>query len=76
VTLLPGVKWLVLGSNHLPPPSAEFKNGGAISPLPHTFSWRGTYLIKHSDNLYTVTKLGQAGQFQVSEDMAPIALPI
>jgi hypothetical protein len=25
-------------------------NGGAISPLPHTFSWRGDKLIKHRDN--------------------------
>jgi hypothetical protein len=24
-----------------PPSSAEFKNGGAVTPLPHTFSWRG-----------------------------------
>jgi hypothetical protein len=25
-----------------PPPSAEVKNSGVISPLPHTFSWCGS----------------------------------
>jgi hypothetical protein len=27
--------------NYSPPCNAEVKNGGAIHPLPHTFSWRG-----------------------------------
>jgi hypothetical protein len=27
--------------DHSPASSAEIKNGGAIPPIPHTFSWRG-----------------------------------
>jgi hypothetical protein len=33
-----------------PPSSAEVKNGGAIYPFPHTSSWRGAQLIKHTDS--------------------------
>jgi hypothetical protein len=28
-------------ADNSPPSSAEVKNGGAITPLPHTSSWRG-----------------------------------
>jgi hypothetical protein len=31
--------------------SAWVKNGGAISPLPHAFSWSNAQLMKHSDNI-------------------------
>jgi hypothetical protein len=37
-------------ADHSPPPSAEVKNGGAILPLPHSFSWRSAWLIKRRDN--------------------------
>jgi hypothetical protein len=37
----PGVKRPGLEADNLPPSSAEIKNGGAISPLPHTSSWLG-----------------------------------
>jgi hypothetical protein len=36
----PRVKRQELESDHSPPFSAEAKNGGLMSPLPHTFSWR------------------------------------
>jgi hypothetical protein len=40
----PGVKRLGHEADHSPPFSAEFKNSGAIPPLPHTSSWRGNKL--------------------------------
>jgi hypothetical protein len=45
-----GVKRPVHEAEHSPPSSAEFKNGGAILPLPHTSSWRCPQLIKYGDN--------------------------
>jgi hypothetical protein len=36
----PGVKGPGREVDHSPPSSAEVKNGGAISPFPHTSSWR------------------------------------
>jgi hypothetical protein len=41
----PGVKWQRLETDKSSS-SAEVKNGGAITPVPHTFSWRGYSLIK------------------------------
>jgi hypothetical protein len=38
-TVSPGVKRLRREANQPPPTGAEVKNGGAIPPLPHTFSW-------------------------------------
>jgi hypothetical protein len=35
-------------TGHLPSPSAEVKNGGAIPPLPDMYSWHS--LIKHGGN--------------------------
>jgi hypothetical protein len=37
-------------ADHSPPSSVEDKNGRAITPLPHTSSWCGAWLIKHRDN--------------------------
>jgi hypothetical protein len=37
----PGGKAAGREADHSPPFSAEVKNGGAIPPLPHVFSWRG-----------------------------------
>jgi hypothetical protein len=37
-TLFPGVKWKGHEADHLPPSTAEVKNGGAIPPLPNTSS--------------------------------------
>jgi hypothetical protein len=37
-SLFPGVKRLKRETHHLPPSSAEVKNGGAITTLPHTSS--------------------------------------
>jgi hypothetical protein len=42
----PGVKQPRREADHSRLSSAEFKNGGAISPLPHTSSWRGGCIIK------------------------------
>jgi hypothetical protein len=39
-TLSPGVKRPGSEADHSPPSSAEVKNGGAISPFPHTSSLR------------------------------------
>jgi hypothetical protein len=36
-----GVKRAGREADHSPSSMAEFKNGGAIPPLPHTSSWRG-----------------------------------
>jgi hypothetical protein len=33
-----------------PRPTAEFRSGGAIPPLPHTSLWSVSKLIKHRDN--------------------------
>jgi hypothetical protein len=33
-------------ADHSPPYNVDIKNGGAIPPLPHKFSWSDTYLIK------------------------------
>jgi hypothetical protein len=45
-----GVKWPACEAVHSPPSSAEIMNGGAITPLPHTSSWPGAYLVKHMNN--------------------------
>jgi hypothetical protein len=37
-------------ADHSPTSSAEVKNGGAIPPLPNTFSLSGASLIKNRDN--------------------------
>jgi hypothetical protein len=36
-----GVQRLRREADHSPPSSDKVKNGGAISPLPHSPSWRG-----------------------------------
>jgi hypothetical protein len=46
----PGVKRPRREIDHSPLSSDEVRNGGAISPLPHTSSWRGACLITHRDN--------------------------
>jgi hypothetical protein len=38
-------------ANHLPPPNAEVKNGGAIPPRLHMASWNSTSLIKDTKNV-------------------------
>jgi hypothetical protein len=40
--LSPWVKRPGLKANYSPPISVEVKNGGALPPLPHMSSWRGT----------------------------------
>jgi hypothetical protein len=40
-TVSPGVKWQGYQANNSPPNRNKFKNGGAISPFPHTSSWHG-----------------------------------
>jgi hypothetical protein len=40
----------VEAGDHSSPSVAEAKNGGAISPVPHTSSRRGAQLIKTRDN--------------------------
>jgi hypothetical protein len=39
--LSPGVKRSGHEAEHSPPSSGEVKSGGAITPLSHTYSWRG-----------------------------------
>jgi hypothetical protein len=46
----PGVKQLEHKADHSRPSSAEVKEGGVISPLSLTSSWRGVSLIKHRTN--------------------------
>jgi hypothetical protein len=40
--LSPGVKWSWREFDHSSLPTAEVKNGGAITSLPYTSSWHGT----------------------------------
>jgi hypothetical protein len=44
-----GVKRLGRDADHSAPSSAEVKNGGVITPLPHTSQLRDAYLIKPRD---------------------------
>jgi hypothetical protein len=46
-----GVKWPEHEGYQSPPSSAKIKNSGTMSSVPHTSSWHGALLIKHSDNL-------------------------
>jgi hypothetical protein len=39
----PWVMWPGREADHSPPSNGEVKNGGAIPPLRHIFSWRDTY---------------------------------
>jgi hypothetical protein len=48
VGLPPGVKRPVSEFDHSPSSGAEVKNGGAVPPLLHMFSWSVYYLIKHN----------------------------
>jgi hypothetical protein len=50
--LSPSLKLPGSEDDHLPPSSAEVKNGGSISLLLHTSSWRGANFIKHRDNFH------------------------
>jgi hypothetical protein len=45
-----GVKWPNCGGDHSHPSSAELKNVGVISLLPHTSSWHGVLLINQKEN--------------------------
>jgi hypothetical protein len=47
---VPGVKLLGCEAGHSSPSSDEVKKGGAIPPLPLTFSWRVADVIKHRNN--------------------------
>jgi hypothetical protein len=49
-----GIKRPGRESDYSPPSSDAVNNGGAVSPLPHTFSWHFVPLIKHSDNLNSI----------------------
>jgi hypothetical protein len=53
--LYPEVKRQGREADHLPPSSAEVKNGGAIPPLLHMSSWHSAQLIKHTDNFTSFT---------------------
>jgi hypothetical protein len=48
----PGIKCPEHEADHSYPFSAEVKNGGAISPLPHKSPWLGASLINQRDNFY------------------------
>jgi hypothetical protein len=39
-------------ANHFPPSTAKIKNGGVLTPLPHTSLWLGAKYIKPRDKLY------------------------
>jgi hypothetical protein len=49
-----GIKREEHGTDSSLPSNAEVKNGGTITPLLHTPSWRGSQLIEHRDN-FTLT---------------------
>jgi hypothetical protein len=55
--LPPGVKRPGREADHSHPSSTEVENGGGMSPLPHTSSWRGASLIKHRDFTFTLPRL-------------------
>jgi hypothetical protein len=44
-----GLRRLGREANGSPTSSVKVKNG-VIRPLPHTYSWHGTYLIRNKDN--------------------------
>jgi hypothetical protein len=46
-----GEKRLGLEADLSTPPSGEVKNGGALPPIPDTYSWRGAQLIKPTDHV-------------------------
>jgi hypothetical protein len=46
----PGLKRPGREADHLPAPSAEVKNGGAVPPVLHISSWHSAKLINHRDN--------------------------
>jgi hypothetical protein len=48
-SLSPWVKRPRCEADHSPPSSADVKNGGATSPLPHTSSWHSAKLIKRRE---------------------------
>jgi hypothetical protein len=50
--LFPGVKRQGREADHLPPSSAEVKNGGAVPPLPHMPSWYNVKLNKRRMTLH------------------------
>jgi hypothetical protein len=54
---LPGVKWPGREADHIPPSSAEAKDGGAIPPLSHMSSWRGAPLPYGIRTMCTVVLL-------------------
>jgi hypothetical protein len=45
-----GVKRQGPEADHSPPSSAEVKNGGAIPPLPHMFSWHSAVTNEEQDS--------------------------
>jgi hypothetical protein len=45
-----GVKREGRETDHSPPSSGEFKNGGATPPLLHISSWLNASSLKHRDN--------------------------
>jgi hypothetical protein len=47
----PGVKRSGCDGDHSFPSNADVKLDGAITPLPHTSSWRVASLIKHRESL-------------------------
>jgi hypothetical protein len=51
----PGVKRMGREDDHSPPSRSEVKNGGAILPLPHSYSWCSAYLIKTTLSLPSKT---------------------
>jgi hypothetical protein len=53
-TLSTNVKWLVREADHSAPSSGKVKNGRAIPPLPHMFSWQSARLFKHRDNFTSI----------------------
>jgi hypothetical protein len=71
--LSPQKKRPVREADRSPPSSAEVENTGAIPLLPHTSSWSGVSLIKHSGNfitlILTVLKLSNRIAIKVSNTL-------
>jgi hypothetical protein len=49
-----------------PPSSSEFKNVGAVTPLPHKFSWR--YVSTETILPFTLQKLNEVLRLNMRQD--------
>jgi hypothetical protein len=60
-----GIKQPRREADHSPPSSAEVKNGGAIPPLPHIFSYLDAQLMNHKVNFTLFIIFGSKGPHSI-----------